>query len=158
ARRRPGPVPGHRRPRKGTRARRVAGPSPRPGWRDRGVLRALLKGRSMTPPDPETRVDQLPDPVAGVLAADLQAAAAGQAPDRAEVLARHPDLADALGEFFGDLDHAERLFAPLRLPEETPSCSRQSPGGELAGKVVGDYELLNEIATGGMGVVFRARQ
>ena len=104
-----------------------------------------------------------------VLAVFLRAAEAGEAPDRHELLARHPDLAAELEAFFADHDWLHQLAAPLRpigealpRPAEAPTLAPDggfaaaAPLGDI--RYLGDYELLEEIARGGMGMVFRARQ
>ncbi len=82
----------------------------------------------------------------------LKAAEAGAKPDPEEWVARHPELADGLRSFFGQHARMEGLAA--QLATEGASAGVALP----ALRYVGDYELLAEIARGGMGVVFRARQ
>src|SRR5262249_36919649 len=78
-----------------------------------------------------------------VLAGYLEAIDAGQEPDRQELLRRHPDLAAELEAFFAGSDAFHRLAPPI--PGVKVRCS-------------GDCELLEVIAGGGMGVVYKARQ
>jgi tetratricopeptide (TPR) repeat protein/tRNA A-37 threonylcarbamoyl transferase component Bud32 len=108
--------------------------------------------------DREARLDE-------VLVEYLEAVEAGTAPDRAELFRRHPDLAGELTAFFADQDEFDSLVAPLRTPlgqtspapAPTPSATR-APAAPPTGGYVGDYEVLEEIARGGMGVVYKARQ
>src|SRR3954470_12080973 len=96
----------------------------------------------------EQRLDAL-------LAAYLGAGAAGQAPDRQELIARHPELAAGLAAFFADQDRVHQLAAPLRpvLPKPTLAptldvsvTAALSPGARV--RYFGDYELVEEIARG----------
>jgi predicted Ser/Thr protein kinase len=97
----------------------------------------------------ESTLDPREQRVDAVIGAYLEAVAAGQPPDRAELLTRHPDLAAELAEFFADHDRARRLAHP---PEPAPAAPAW-PGRDF-----GDFELLDRLAEGGMGIVYKARQ
>ncbi len=105
-------------------------------------------------------LDDLADPerrLCEVLAAYFEAVKAGEAPERATWLGRHPDLADQLAAFLDEQDRLLRMTEPLRTIAE--AAAGPDPGdAAAAGRDIGDYELLGEIARGGMGVVYRARQ
>ena len=100
-----------------------------------------------------------------ILADYLRAKEAGEQVDPQLIIAAHPDLADDLRSFFQNHAAVNQLAAPLRealAPQDTPTLD-QSAGDSAAVigsrlKYFGDYELLDEIARGGMGVVFKAKQ
>ncbi len=80
-----------------------------------------MASASATFSDSERRLDE-------VLGAYLEALDAGRAPDRDEWLARHPDLADALGGFLDDLNAVTVWTDPLRTlaPRVQPGGTRPS--------------------------------
>lgn len=92
-----------------------------------------------------------------VIATYLQAIEEGQMPDRQDWLARYPELARELTAFFADLDHVDRAAGPLRLTPVDVEGNATSAVGTTV-RYFGDYELLSEIARGGMGIVYQARQ
>ena len=86
-------------------------------------------------------------------------------PDRPsldELVRRHPHLADDLREVWGALMVADAVAEYRshngRTPTFVPGEGRLVASDAAPPQRLGDFELVEEIGRGGMGVVFRARQ
>jgi WD40 repeat protein len=114
-----------------------------------------MRSGTLDDEDREERINE-------IIAAYLKAARAGETPDRQGLLAQNPELADDLAEFFDDQDRFDQAAASLRglLAVTTTPLDRADAVSLLSigARPFGDYELLEEIARGGMGIVFKAWQ
>jgi WD40 repeat protein/serine/threonine protein kinase len=132
---------------------------------------------SATPDEPSTSREQR---VNEAIAAYFEARERGEAPDRARarVLAEYGDVAAELHSFFANLDHLRQVAGESarasnpqsrrpRSPAEKPTFDPDEPtqmfqerGDPSPEDIVcrfGAHELLHELARGGMGVIFKAR-
>lgn len=127
----------------------------------------------MKPAAPETN-----DALDAVLAELMQRIDGGQRVDREVLRAAFPEHADELCAYLDTADRVERMagptaqslerngqqdtvaFHPSELLDDgnTPTLVSGELFTPAAGMNFGDYELQEEIARGGMGVVFKARQ
>ncbi|MDB5389927.1 MAG: repeat-containing protein [Planctomycetaceae bacterium] len=74
--------------------------------------------------------------------------------DQQEFLWEFADIQDALEEFLADADQVDLLLSKSESEASTQPVPNQL--GTL--RYVGDYELISEIARGGMGVIYQACQ
>ncbi len=117
--------------------------------------------------------DSLGDPeLQSLLVACLEKIERGEALDRETLLQEHPKFAQPLAEFLDNQEMLREFASGIRDGFESPprpaaaglemtmdsgASSREFSVGEEI-RYIGEYEVLSEIARGGMGIVFKARQ
>ncbi|MHC4668472.1 MAG: serine/threonine protein kinase, partial [Planctomycetota bacterium] len=85
------------------------------------------------------------------LRAYQEALEAGERPDRRQMLARFPQIAEELARCLDGLDFVHRVAPQLR--------DEDLPGRDLdATTPLGDFQIVREVGRGGMGVVYEAEQ
>jgi hypothetical protein len=99
--------------------------------------------------DREQRLDE-------IITDFVKAQEAGERPDPAAWLARHHEWKSELMEFFSAQRQLDQAAIPLCDSSTLGTGQPAAPLGHV--RCFDDYELLEEIARGGMGVVYRARQ
>ncbi len=85
----------------------------------------------------------------------------GQGVDVAEWTTRYPEYADQIRSYFSHRGKLEAVLGPRGAVDAQAETLGLQTGSAEPGQRIryfGDYELMEEIARGGMGVVFKARQ
>lgn len=130
-----------------------------------GTASVTPLGEGVFPSEPFPIADDEPESpedlkLAAILSDLADEVAAGREVDIDRVCQEHPDLASDLRRLWGAVlitDIAGMASDQLPSEESDPVTSRRWQRLQLPTRI-GDYELIEELGRGGMGVVFRAKQ
>jgi WD40 repeat protein/tRNA A-37 threonylcarbamoyl transferase component Bud32 len=109
-------------------------------------------------PDSPNHNDESKSQFDQVLAEYLRRIDAGEDIGHEQFIAEHPDVADSLREYFETADQLDQLAGAGSAETLAPGSPTRQPSSLPVVRYFGDYELLEEVARGGMGVVYKARQ